>query len=184
MSKYRRPAFATLLARVREPRRFIQVLAGPRQVGKTTLAKQVIDALAVSSHMVSADEPALRDRDWLIQQWELARVSAADEPTLLVLDEIQKISGWSETVKRLWDEDTAAGRKLKVMILGSAPLLVQRGLTESLAGRFEIVRLGHWSFDEMPLAGTWTGTSSLAAIRGPQHCQAILAVGAPMYLIL
>jgi len=155
MSKYRRPAFATLLARVREPRRFIQVLAGPRQVGKTTLAKQVIDALAVSSHMVSADEPALRDRDWLIQQWELARVSAADEPTLLVLDEIQKISGWSETVKRLWDEDTAAGRKLKVMILGSAPLLVQRGLTESLAGRFEIVRLGHWSFDEMRDAFGW-----------------------------
>ena len=155
MSKYRRPAFAVLLARVREPRRFIQVLAGPRQVGKTTLAKQVIDAIGVSSHMVSADEPALRDRDWLIQQWELARVSAADEPTLLVLDEIQKISGWSETVKRLWDEDTAAGRKLKVMILGSAPLLVQRGPTESLAGRFEIVRLGHWSFDEMRDAFGW-----------------------------
>src|SRR5207253_6303430 len=79
-------------------------------------------------------------RDWS------SDVCSSDLPTLLVLDEIQKISGWSETVKRLWDEDTAAGRKLKVMILGSAPLLVQRGLTESLAGRFEIVRLGHWSF--------------------------------------
>jgi len=68
---------------------------------------------------------------------------------LLALDEVQKIPRWSETVKRLWDEDSRARRPLKVVLLGSAPLLVQHGLTESLAGRFEVVRLPHWSYAEM-----------------------------------
>lgn len=100
----------------------------------------------------SADEPALRDRAWLESQWEAARLEARDtdrKGALLVLDEIQKISGWSETVKRLWDEDTAARIPVRVVLLGSAPLLVQRGLTESLAGRFELIRVPHWSFSEM-----------------------------------
>lgn len=102
--------------------------------------------------MVSADEPALRDRDWLARHWREARELAAGAGrtgAVLVLDEVQKIPQWSETVKRLWDEDTAAGVRLKVVVLGSAPLLLQRGLGESLAGRFEILHLPHWSFAEM-----------------------------------
>ena len=75
---------------------------------------------------------------------------------MLVLDEIQKLPGWSETVKRLWDEDTAAGLQLKLVVLGSAPLLIARGLTESLAGRFEMIRLPHWSFAEMEIAFGWS----------------------------
>lgn len=75
---------------------------------------------------------------------------------VLVLDEIQKIPGWSETVKRLWDEDTRAKRALKVVVLGSAPLLIAQGLTESLAGRFEVIPLSHWSFSEMQTAFGWS----------------------------
>ena len=75
---------------------------------------------------------------------------------VLVFDEIQKISGWSETVKRLWDEDTRAKRPLKVVLLGSAPLLIARGLTESLAGRFEVLHLPHWTFAEMKAAFGWS----------------------------
>jgi len=140
------------MARLHEPRRFIQVLAGARQTGKTTTARQALEAVSLPSHYASADEPALRDRVWLEQQWDLGRLRAkraADGEALLVLDEIQKITGWSEVVKRLWDEDTAAGVGLKVVLLGSSPLLVQRGLGESLAGRFEILHVPHWSYAEM-----------------------------------
>lgn len=149
---YRRPQLETLLTRIREPRRFIQVIAGPRQSGKTTLARQAMDASGLSATYASADEPALRDRTWLEAQWDAARLQARDAGrggALLVLDEAQKVPDWSETIKRLWDEDSAAQVPLRVILLGSAPLLVQRGLTESLAGRFEMIRLTHWSYPEM-----------------------------------
>ena len=156
---YRRPIYETILARAHEPRRFIQVLAGPRQVGKTTLARQVMDAVGVPAHFASADDPALRESGWLETQWEIGRLRARNGGRaggLLVMDEIQKIPAWSESVKRLWDEDTAEGLPLRVMLLGSAPLLVQKGLTESLAGRFELVRVSHWSFAEMRDGFGWS----------------------------
>jgi hypothetical protein len=117
--------------------------------------QQVTETLGAPVRYASADEPTLRGADWIGQQWEAARLEAAQgdrRGALLVLDEIQKIPGWSETVKRLWDEDTRAKRPLKVVLLGSAPLLVARGLTESLAGRFEILHLPHWSYAEMRAA--------------------------------
>jgi hypothetical protein len=153
-----RPLLARLLRRLREPRRFLQVLAGPRQVGKTTLARQAVEALGGPAVSASADSALLEDRSWIEQQWERGRLEAAKagrSGALLVLDEIQKVPRWSDSVKRLWDEDTAAGTPLKVLLLGSAPLLLQRGLAESLAGRFEVIRAGHWSFPEMEAAFGW-----------------------------
>jgi len=157
MSTARRRPFAraqavTLAARLAEPRRFLQVVAGARQVGKTTVVEQVLGRLDVPSLFVSADEPTVGDTAWLAAQWDRARIVAADAGTagaVLALDEAQKIPRWSETVKRLWDEDTRARRRLKVVLLGSAPLLMQQGLTESLAGRFEVTHLPHWSYTEM-----------------------------------
>jgi predicted AAA+ superfamily ATPase len=150
---FQRPQAAELARRLAEPRRFIQVVAGARQVGKTTLVQQVIAAAGVPVRYASADEPTLRGADWIAQQWEAARLAAArPSGAILALDEVQKAVSWSESVKRLWDEDTRARRPLKVILLGSAPLLVQRGLTESLAGRFELLHLPHWSFLEMRAA--------------------------------
>jgi predicted AAA+ superfamily ATPase len=153
MEQYKRPVFESLHSRVLQERRFIQVLVGPRQVGKTTLARQLIEILPMPCHYVSADEPTLQDRTWLSQQWDLARAktgtSQPRQEVLFVVDEVQKIEGWSETVKRLWDEDSAAGLPLKLMLLGSSSLLVQRRLTESLAGRFEVIPVAHWSYPEM-----------------------------------
>jgi predicted AAA+ superfamily ATPase len=146
-----------LASRLIEPRRFLQVVAGPRQVGKSTLVQQVTDDLDLPVRYASADEPTLRGGDWISQQWDAARLDIAGKPgAVLVLDEIQKIPGWSETVKRLWDEDTRRKRPLKVVLLGSAPLLIAQGLTESLAGRFETLRLPHWSFSEMREAFGWS----------------------------
>jgi hypothetical protein len=156
---YRRPQAEILARRLAEPRRFVQVVAGPRQVGKTTLAQQVLEAGDTPSMLASADEPALRDAAWLAAQWERARLVAADagkDGAVLALDEVQKISRWSETVKRLWDEDTRARRPLRVVLLGSAPLLIQQGLTERLAGRFETLHLPHWSWTEMHDAFGWS----------------------------
>lgn len=155
---FRRSPFATLLARLREPRHFIQVVAGPRQVGKTTLVRQVVSEIEPPLAWVSADDPGVRDRGWLVAQWTAARLLARTAPSgrcILVLDEIQKIPGWSDVVKWLWDEDTAAGVDLRVVLLGSAPLLLAHGLTESLTGRFEMIRLSHWTYPEMQAAFGW-----------------------------
>ena len=156
---YRRDIYKTLMSRLAESRQFIQVLSGPRQTGKTTLAQQAMAGIKISSHYATADEPALKDRTWIEQQWEVARMKTKSggrkKKTLLVLDEIQKITGWSETVKRLWDEDTAKKLPLRVVVLGSSALLVQGGLTESLAGRFEVIPVTHWSFSEMQKAFGW-----------------------------
>jgi predicted AAA+ superfamily ATPase len=156
---FQRPHAAVLARRLAEPRRFVQVVAGPRQVGKSTLVQQVVARLGMPVRYASADEPTLRGAEWIGQQWEAARVEAAGAGkagAVLVLDEIQKIPGWSETVKRLWDEDTRARRPLKVVVLGSAPLLVAQGLSESLAGRFEVLHLPHWTFAEMRAAFGWS----------------------------
>ena len=156
---YQRPQAATLAARLPERRRFIQVVTGPRQVGKTTLVQQVVEASGLPVRFASADEPTLRGAEWVDQQWQAARLAVADggrAGAVLVLDEIQKIPGWSETVKRLWDEDTRKRQALKVVLLGSAPLLITQGLTESLAGRFELLHLAHWSFAEMRAAFGWS----------------------------
>lgn len=145
-----------LIQRLQEPRRFLQVVAGPRQVGKTTLARQAAEACGLPWIYASADEPTMRDAQWLTQQWEAARLLAEGPGAVLVLDEVQKIPGWSETVKARWDEDGHRKVPLRVVVLGSAPLLVGQGLTESLAGRFEMLRLGHWSPGEMRQAFGWS----------------------------
>ena len=156
-SDFQRPQGAVLAERLAEPRRFVQVVAGPRQVGKSTLVQQVTAELDLPVRYVSTDEPTFRGADWINQQWEAVRLEATDKAgAVLVLDEIQKIPVWSETVKRLWDEDTRKKRPVKVVLLRSAPLLIAQGLTESLAGRFETLRLPHWSFTEMRTAFGWT----------------------------
>ncbi len=145
-----------LSARLAEKRRFIQVLVGPRQVGKTTLVNQVLAQLP--AHYAAADAVAHAGAVWIEQQWEVARTrlqQIGSEYFVLAIDEIQKVPNWSETVKRLWDEDTRLGRPLKVVLLGSSRLLLQQGLTESLAGRFELTHVSHWSFGEMRDAFGW-----------------------------
>ena len=156
---FSRAQAGTLAARLREPRRFLQVVSGPRQVGKTTLVRQVLADWPEHAHYASADEPTLKDRAWIETQWEIARrlVSESNRASaVLALDEIQKIPAWSESVKRLWDEDSAARLPLRVVLLGSAPLLVQQGLSESLAGRFELLPIPHWSLTEMRAAFGFT----------------------------
>ncbi|MGQ0623381.1 MAG: ATP-binding protein [Sporichthyaceae bacterium] len=147
---YERAVVATVVARLREPRTRMQVLAGPRQSGKTTAARQAVARLGIDSHYTSADQPTLQNQVWLAEQWEVGRSKARGSGrAVLVLDEVQKVPDWSEVVKRLWDEDTISGIDMPVVLLGSAPLLVQRGLSESLAGRFEVIRVPHWSYTEM-----------------------------------
>ncbi|MCF8246120.1 MAG: ATP-binding protein [Saprospiraceae bacterium] len=149
---FQRPHFQALAKRLDEPRMFMQVLAGPRQVGKTTLVGQLLEANTTPSHNVSADGLANAGAAWLDQQWETARIKhrQSGAPSfILAIDEIQKIPNWSETVKANWDADTRNSLPINVVLLGSSRLLLQQGLTESLAGRFELTYIGHWSFLEM-----------------------------------
>ena len=153
-----RPQASELARRLKEPRRFIQVVSGARQVGKTTLALQVAERSKLPYHVASADEPTLRGAGWIESQWEEARLLAdrsKRKGALLVLDEVHKVPHWAETVKHLWDEDTRKRTWVKTVLLGSAPLLIGRGLTESLAGRFETLPIPHWSFPEMQTAFGW-----------------------------
>lgn len=121
------------------------------------MVEQVVGRSGLPCRFVSADEPTLRGREWIAQQWDAARLAAdGADGAILVVDEAQKVPNWAETVKRLWDEDTRAERRLKVVLLGSAPLSLAQGLTESLAGRFEVLHLPHWSFSEMRTAFGWS----------------------------
>ncbi len=150
---YKRKLFKDIVKRLNEPRQFIQVIAGPRQTGKTTLIRQVLEEVGIPHHYAPADDAPDRSKTWLRQQWEVARlkIKTAKSPKgfILVLDEIQKINDWTETVKKNWDDDTWKNVPIKLVILGSAPLLLQQGLTESLGGRFEKIRVSHWPFEEM-----------------------------------
>lgn len=149
---FERPYCQQLVGRLKEPRAFIQVVMGPRQVGKSTMVEQALGRLAIPFHLVSADATANAGSVWLEQQWETARLrwsSSGGGDFILAVDEVQKIANWSEQTKKFWDEDTRAKRPIKVVLLGSSRLLLQQGLTESLAGRFETSYLGHWSFPEM-----------------------------------
>jgi predicted AAA+ superfamily ATPase len=156
---FERPYLETVKERVEEKRKFIQVILGPRQVGKTTMITQLLSKLAIPNLYESADAISATNAAWLMQVWESARLrmkaSGAAE-FLLVIDEIQKIDSWSEVVKQQWDKDTRENVNIKVILLGSSRLLIQRGLTESLAGRFETLYLGHWSYPEMQEAFGWS----------------------------
>ncbi|HOO84162.1 MAG TPA: ATP-binding protein [Prolixibacteraceae bacterium] len=138
--------------RLNEPRKYIQVIVGPRQVGKSTLVSQLLEKISMPHTFESADGVANINTTWLQQIWESARLimsTTGAKEHLLVIDEIQKIDNWSETIKQQWDKDSREGVNIKVIILGSSRLLIQKGLSESLAGRFEVVHMGHWSYAEM-----------------------------------
>jgi hypothetical protein len=152
---YRHPLVRLLAARLAEEHRFLQVVVGPRQVGKTTAVRQALAALDVPSLYASADDPGVDGREWLRGQWDLGRQKIGPRGAVLVLDEIQKVRGWPEIVKALWDEDTQAARRLRVVVVGPGPVGVQRDLAWSLAGRFEVVPATHWGLDEMAAAFGW-----------------------------
>ena len=157
--EYKRPQFAEVLDRMNEPRTFIQVLAGPRQVGKSTLIDQVLAECQIPHYLYNADGVDENDTDWIRRIWETTRTlmdTKQQTEAVLVIDEIHKIKRWSEIVKREWDADTRSKRQLKLFILGSSRLMLRKGLTESLAGRFELIRLGHWTLQEMEDAFGWT----------------------------
>lgn len=144
---------------MKEPKRFIQVLVGPRQIGKTTLITQLVQKITIPHIFESADAVFASDRTWIEQVWFNTREVVKnnnEQGCLLVIDEIQKVDNWSEIIKRLWDEDMRNGVNIKLILLGSSRLLIQQGLTESLAGRFELTYLGHWSFTEMESAFGFT----------------------------
>ena len=140
---YARPFVAQLEKRLSGETPLIQVLVGPRQVGKTTGIRQLLARTPYQSHYANADDLLVTDRSWLLEQWQKAKLQGSG--TLLIIDEIQKIPNWSETLKALWDRNP---RMLRVVVLGSSSLQLQTGLTESLAGRFELTRVFHWSYSE------------------------------------
>lgn len=150
--EYVRKQFSMLKERVLESRKFMQVLAGPRQVGKSTLVDQVLAQVSIPHVIEVADAVDPKDSDWIHRVWEAARTTMMlrrIEEFLLVIDEVQKIDNWSEVVKKEWDADTRNRLNLKVVLLGSSRLLLKKGLTESLAGRYELIRMPHWSMREM-----------------------------------
>jgi uncharacterized protein len=147
---FQRPYYSKIKQRLGLKRKFIQVLMGPRQVGKTTLISQLLGDYPFPWHYASADEAT--QSLWMQQQWETIRLkagSAGSDEALLVIDEIQKIPDWSNLVKIQWDKDSFDNFPLKIILLGSSQLMLQKGLSESLAGRFEVTYLPHWSYGEM-----------------------------------
>ncbi len=153
---YQRPMCHRLRETLAHPTPVVHVLTGPRQVGKTTMALEIQQKIGIPALYASADSPLPPDATWIESQWHRARVegTAAGFPVLLILDEVQKVRGWSEEVKRLWDQRDRQ-REIRLLLLGSSALLMQAGLSESLAGRFFLHRCPHWGFSEVRDAFGW-----------------------------
>lgn len=149
---FTRQQFGIVKSRIEEPRKFLQVIVGPRQVGKTTLVKQVLESISIPYHHAAADNVPATNAGWISEMWDTARAkmhALECHEYLLVIDEIQKIQGWSEVVKKEWDKDSFDDVNLKVVLLGSSRIMLEKGLADSLAGRFEEIRMTHWSWPEM-----------------------------------
>lgn len=149
---YKRAEYQVIKRRLEEQRRFIQVVMGARQIGKSTVVKQVLKDLDAPYQLFSADNVPATNGAWISNCWAAVRSikeSKELESIILVIDEIQKISNWSEVVKKEWDDDTFHDRNIKVLLLGSSRVLLEKGLSESLAGRFEEIRMSHWCYQEM-----------------------------------
>ncbi len=157
MTHFERALAPILVAELEKPRHVFQVMTGPRQVGKTTIAHQVMDKLPFASIYASADSPLPPGPEWIDTQWRRAEVETdrSGGPVLLVLDEVQKVRGWSESLKSRWDAAIRQSRDIRLLVLGSSALLIQAGLSESLAGRFFLHRCGHWTFPECADAFGW-----------------------------
>lgn len=149
---YKRSEYQVIMKRLKEQRRFIQVVMGARQIGKSTVVRQVLKDLDAPYQFFSADNVPATNSAWISNCWAAVRSlkdSNGWESVVLVIDEIQKIANWSEVVKKEWDDDTFYDRNIKVLLLGSSRVLLEKGLSESLAGRFEEIRMSHWSYWEM-----------------------------------
>jgi predicted AAA+ superfamily ATPase len=155
---YKRKLVDQLKTRLGEKRHFIQIVLGPRQTGKTTAVLQVLKDLAKPYHYVSADDPAVVSPAWLHNEWEKARILQKNvkKEVVLAIDEVQKIPQWSSVIKLLWDEDTRKNTPVKLMLSGSSSLLIQKGLNESMAGRFEVLFCPHWNYKECKTAFKYT----------------------------
>lgn len=149
---YKRSEYHIITERLKEERKFIQVVMGARQIGKSTVVKQVLKGIDLPYQFFSADNIPATKQSWISDCWDAVRSikkSNNYESMILVIDEIQKISNWSEAVKKEWDADTFNDCDIKVLLLGSSRVMLEKGLSESLAGRFEEIRMSHWSFLEM-----------------------------------
>lgn len=149
---FTRSQYSVLMSRIMEKRDKIQVISGPRQVGKSTMVKQVLQASPIPYMFETADNVPAEASSWIADTWATARARMQMDKVpefLLVIDEVHKLANWSEAVKKEWDTDTFNDLPLKVVLLGSSRLLLKNGLTESLAGRFELIRMPHWSYNEM-----------------------------------
>ena len=149
---YKRSEYHIITERLKEERKFIQVVMGARQIGKSTVVKQVLKDIDLPYQFFSADNIPATKQSWISDCWDAVRSIKKNnnyESMILVIDEIQKISNWSEAVKKEWDADTFNDCDIKVLLLGSSRVMLEKGLSESLAGRFEEIRMSHWSFLEM-----------------------------------
>ena len=178
--RYKRQQVGEILSLLSGPPVRMIFVTGPRQAGKTTLVRQALAEIPPSKRgYIPVDEPGLDalptfpiriqpaqgpsaetvntlggkpSTRWIRELWEQAREQAnrSEDGFVLVFDEIQQIPDWSPTVKGLWDRDRIDGTPLHVILLGSAPLLMQKGMAkESMTGRYMTVHVPHWSFTEM-----------------------------------
>ena len=158
-SMYKRAEYQTIKSRLEEPRKFIQVVMGARQIGKSTVVKQVLKDLDLPYQFYSADNVPASNTAWISDCWEAVRSLKRNNnwgSAIIVIDEIQKISNWSAAVKKEWDEDSFNDRNIKVLLLGSSRVMLEKGLSDSLAGRFEEIRMSHWSYAEMRDCFGWS----------------------------
>lgn len=158
----RQAVAAELERRSREPPPGrVQVLTGPRQVGKTTLLLELARRLPNAVyHAVDTPEAAMPG--WWEAIWRDVQSRTKHGPAVVLLDEIQYLANWDRLMKAKVDEIQRNKLAVNVAVSGSSALLVGRGLKETMAGRFEKLRLLHWSAADLQAAFSLTDDEAVA----------------------
>lgn len=140
----------TLRKRLREPAPArAQILSGPRQVGKTTLLGEIAAEWAGQAIYAPADAPETSLSGWWENLWSKAERLTVRRMGVLLIDEIQGLPDWSRLLKSKLDYIKRRRIPLHVVVSGSSALQLGLGTRETMAGRFERLRLLHWPAREL-----------------------------------
>jgi hypothetical protein len=141
---------AQLAGRLAEPAPgYIQVLVGPRQVGKTTLLLEIASRWRGQAVYVAADAAEASLPGWWEEQWRTVERLAKDKPAVILFDEIQYLSNWNRILKAKHDQIRRRRVPVHVVVSGSSSLRIGAGTKETMAGRFERLQLLHWPAREL-----------------------------------
>lgn len=154
--KFERTHVQALLSRLSLPSPAVQAVVGPRQVGKSTLIRQVLEKLEAPTVFLSCKSVQYRQTGWIHKEWEIARLLAKHHGhCVIAVDDAQRLPGWAPLLCQLHKEDLEQQRDIRIVITGSSELELLQQLKDKFPQSHEVIRAGYWTYPEMRCAFNW-----------------------------